>query len=683
MKFIFTILILMASMFARSQSYTVSEIPYNPMPFDSGINVVNYVDDTWSEPIPIGFDFYFFGHPYQSLLLGTNCIVSFDLANENSYCPWPIDNAIPSPLNPVDCIMFPFQDVDPAIGGTIHHQVYGSPPYRKFVLSFDTVPYYYCWDSTFTGQLILYENSGNIEMHLHHKTVCSDWNQGAAILGVQDSSGTEAYWASDYNYPTQWIANDEAWLFSPDSEYAANLDRISGRVIADLDHDCSFGGSDYPLMNKPVVFNDTFGNTFYSFTDMEGYYSKLLYPGSYTFTTANVANQYYSSNCPSGGNYTVNFSNYGDSSDNNLFADTIVNFCSDLQVSMWIHGEPDSVGWFDPLGVCDTGYVELNYQNSGTISDDATLILTLNDSTSVLNSPVVFTSLGNNQYQFELGTLDPGMDSSFSLMIQAGCDTIGTLYCFSSSISGNQYDCSNYNNEETICSQIGVPFDPNAMYVSSSLTPAGFTQFLLTQTTDIPLYTITFQNTGSAAAHNVVIKTLIDSHLNSSSISPGISSYPYRWLVNGDTLIFSFSGINLPASSLDEEGSHGFVRFRIQQGNTSSAGVVIPEFAGIYFDYLSPVSTNTAIVQIENPEGVANTNINDQVLVYPNPITDEVFISSSVQGNYFISDLFGRILATGIIKQPLEINTKSWTCGTYVAIIRTPQGAKVAKLIKE
>jgi len=374
MKNFFTLILICTVFTAKSQSYFVSQIPYNPMPWDSGINVVSPIDDVWSAAIPIGFDFYFFGTPYQSLVLGTNCLVSFDLANENQYCPWPIDAAIPSPVTPLNSIMFPWQDVNPALGGLIHHQVYGAPPNRRFVLSFDTVPYYQCTDTFYTGQLILYESSGNIEMHIHHKSICQTWNGGSAILGVQDASGLEAYWASNYNFPNQWTANDEAWLFSPDSNYAANLDRISGRVFSDMDHDCQFNGADYPLMNKPVIFDDGAGNISYSFTDLLGYYSKLVQPATYTFTTQNIANQYYASNCPPGGTYNVTFTLPGDSSDNNLFADTIVNFCSDLSVNIWAHGEEDSTGyWFDPLGVCDTAFVELSWANSGTIGDSAKL----------------------------------------------------------------------------------------------------------------------------------------------------------------------------------------------------------------------------------------------------------------------------------------------------------------------
>src|ERR1043165_3291041 len=104
MKNFFALILICTVLSANSQSYYVTQIPYNPMPWDSGINVVSPVDDVWSGVIPIGFDFYFFGHPQQALLLGTNCIVTFTTSLANQYCPWPVVNAIPSPYNPVNSI---------------------------------------------------------------------------------------------------------------------------------------------------------------------------------------------------------------------------------------------------------------------------------------------------------------------------------------------------------------------------------------------------------------------------------------------------------------------------------------------------------------------------------------------------------------------------------------------------
>jgi len=682
MKKIATLLLTCIALSGQSQSYFVNPVPYNPMPFDSGINVVTYVDDTWSPAIPIGFDFYFFGQPYQSLVLGTNGLVSFDLSLANEYCQWPINDAIPTPLNPTNSIMFPYQDLDPSMGGLVHHQVYGAPPNRKFVLSFDTVPYYLCNDSTFTGQLILYEASGDVEMQLHHKTLCDAWNGGASILGIQNASGTVAYWASNYNYPTQWTADNEAWIFTSDSDYTSNMNRISGRIFADPDQDCTFGGTDYPLTNKPVIFDNGLGNLQYSFTDMQGYFSKLVLPGTYTFTTSNIANQYYASNCPPGGTYSVNFPGYNDSSDNNLFADTIVNFCSEVSLSLWAHGETA----VEPLGVCDTGYVEITLQNAGTLDDSATIVLTLNDSTQILYSPVAYTSLGNNEYQFAGMAIAAGGSVALTVMIRAGCDTIGTVYCFSALATTIEYDCQPYNNADAICVPIGVPFDPNAIYVSSLYDnpAAGLTDYLVTTASDNLSYNITFQNTGTDIAHDVTIKLLINTKLNPATITPAISSHAYNWLLLGDTLIFVFNGIELPDSNMNEAASHGFIRFMVQQMPNNLPGMLFAQRAGIYFDYLSPVTTNDAIVEIENPESVPSVTTSlSGVMIYPNPVTDQFTITAPANARYVVSDLAGKLIASGNILHKGTVDASVWPTGLYLISVRTDNGLEVRKVVKE
>ncbi len=691
-KLLVGVLVLM-SLSIQAQTYYVSQIAYNPMSFDSGINVVSPIDDVWSAPIPIGFDFYFFGQSHDQLLLGTNSIVTFDLSQNSNYCNWVINDSIPvfSTQLPKSFIGFPYQDVNPAVGGTIHHQVYGMPPNRKFVLSFDSVPNFSCNNLTFTGQLILYEGSNNIEVSIQQTALCSAWNQGAQILGIQDSSANQGFWASNYNYPVQWSALNEAWLFSPDNIYSGpqNQNRISGRVFADLNFDCNYNGTDYPLMNKPVIISDTSGNTQYMFTDMQGYYSKYVDAGVYTWTTNNIANQNYATNCPIGGSFTYTFPGYNDSTDNNFIADTVVDYCSDLTVSIWAHGEDTTLwngnwwwGW-DPLGVCDTGYVQLFVSNNGTMSDNATVTLTLNDSTSILYSPVSYTSLGNNQYSIDLGNIAAGADSNIVIMIQAGCDTIGTPYCFGASVGGGVFDCWMYNNSDNICVQIGVPFDPNAMYVSSSLHPSnGFTDYLPTQDNDNFNYTVTFQNTGTAPAHDVRVETMIDSHLNLNSITPGVSSANYNWLVLSNKLIFYFHNIELVDSGTNEPASHGFVRFKIEQNSGNVTGTIIPQMANIYFDYVSPVATNSAVVELVADESNAvQTVTTASIAIYPNPANESFFINSNSTADYLIQDLLGRTIQQGKINQPTTISVTGWKKGIYFITVQTQQNKQVMKLI--
>src|ERR1051326_2033815 len=61
-------------------SYAVSQIPYNPFSFTSGVDIGLTADDLWSSPIAIPFTFCFYGHNYNEVIVGTNGLVSFNLA---------------------------------------------------------------------------------------------------------------------------------------------------------------------------------------------------------------------------------------------------------------------------------------------------------------------------------------------------------------------------------------------------------------------------------------------------------------------------------------------------------------------------------------------------------------------------------------------------------------------------
>ena len=232
--------------FSATTTYVNQLIPFAPVA--PGGTAITLSDDQWSQAINIGFNFCFYGNTYTQCLIGSNGVITFNLSGASTtpggYCQWPISYAIPSPNLPTPSIMISFQDLYASMGGTIKHQVYGQSPHRRFVVSFDSVAYFSCTSQFFTGQMILYEENSNIEIHIHNKSICSSWNGGAAILGIQDSAGTNAYWAPNHNYPTLWSDTDVAYLFHPDSVYApnqTNMNRISGKIFIDFNHFSAFG----------------------------------------------------------------------------------------------------------------------------------------------------------------------------------------------------------------------------------------------------------------------------------------------------------------------------------------------------------------------------------------------------------------------------------------------------------
>ncbi|PJC62880.1 MAG: hypothetical protein CO022_02145, partial [Flavobacteriales bacterium CG_4_9_14_0_2_um_filter_32_27] len=180
----------------------ISSIGFAP-DLNAGTNIALPIDDRFgSSYTPIGFNFCFDGFQFSQLLVSSNGYVIFDAIGCASNMPgtnaapggtsgWSISAAIPNTTNaPRNAILFPWQDINPALGGTIRYQTLGAAPNRRFILTFNNVPYFDCPSLLFTGQLKLFETTNNIEMHIASKSICTGWNGGDAILGLHNFNGT-------------------------------------------------------------------------------------------------------------------------------------------------------------------------------------------------------------------------------------------------------------------------------------------------------------------------------------------------------------------------------------------------------------------------------------------------------------------------------------------------------------
>lgn len=201
----------------NTSTYSVGSIPYSPYSYTVGNQILIAIDDIWSSVIQLPFCFEYFGVTYNSIVIGSNAIVSFDVSQANQYCQWPINNANPSAANPMNSIMAPWHDIDPSIGVTpnVNWQVYGTSPCRQFVVNWANVPMFSCNSMIATSQLVLHETTNIIDVYIANKPLCSSWNSGAAILGIVNANATSAYTVPGRNYPTQWTATNEGWRFMP------------------------------------------------------------------------------------------------------------------------------------------------------------------------------------------------------------------------------------------------------------------------------------------------------------------------------------------------------------------------------------------------------------------------------------------------------------------------------------
>lgn len=201
-------------------SYSVAPITYNPASFTAGsLALATNIDDTYSGSIPIGFCFKFYGNTYTQCVVGSNGLITFDPADANQYCDWVITNSLPSNGLPMNSIMAPYHDiypsVDPATGTSeIRYNTYGTAPCRTFVVSWSNVPMFDCTEMINNQQIILYETTNVIEVYIKDKPLCTTWNDGLAILGIQNAAGT-IFTAAPGKNSTQWAATNEGYRFSP------------------------------------------------------------------------------------------------------------------------------------------------------------------------------------------------------------------------------------------------------------------------------------------------------------------------------------------------------------------------------------------------------------------------------------------------------------------------------------
>jgi gliding motility-associated-like protein len=197
-------------------SYTVGAIPYLPYSYTAGTTVLLGLDDQYTTVLPIPFNFCYYGNSYNKLVIGANGNLSFDVTQASlfdSYSQTAGTGAIPNTLYKTN-IFCPFEDIDPAYGGTITWSVHGTAPCRQFVINFNKIPMFSCTTDTVTSQCVLNETTNYVDVYIKKKYICNAWNGGLAILGIQNATYTKATVVPGRNC-TQWSASQEGWRFYP------------------------------------------------------------------------------------------------------------------------------------------------------------------------------------------------------------------------------------------------------------------------------------------------------------------------------------------------------------------------------------------------------------------------------------------------------------------------------------
>lgn len=441
-----------------------------------------------------------------------------------------------------------------------------------------------------------------------------------------------------------------------------NYNTITGNITFDC------GGINTPMVNQAmnVTSNLQSGLTFTNGNGLYRFYSdgntvtvapQFLSPDYFTTTPAN---------------YTFNFADFGN-------AET-ADFCV---TANGVH--PDLEVTILPITDARPGFdakYKIVYANKGNQVQSGSVTLSFDDAVLDFVSavPSVSSQVINN-LTWDFTNLIPSerREIEITLNINAPTETpavnIGDTLTYQAFITTAQTDETPADNQVFFHQTVLGSFDPNDKEVLEGSV------IDIDQIDGYLHYIIRFQNTGTAEAENIVIKDVLDAKLDWSTLQMVSSSHAYRsTLTSGNKLEVFYEGINLPASSVNEAASHGYIAFKIKPKNTVMIFDVIPNFASIYFDFNFPIITNTVNTTI-NALGIPSFS-NELFRLYPNPTT--AILNISVSDNSIIKKVVVINTLGQIVMRSTEkvIDVSLLTSGTYFVTVETDAGKGTQKLIK-
>ena len=419
--------------------------------------------------------------------------------------------------------------------------------------------------------------------------------------------------ADEFNF--QYIQVPNAQLntycsFNP----GGNYNTITGTFSLDNDNNgCDV--NDYKFSDSKIKINDVsniFGATY---TNTSGKYNFFTQAGNFIITPE-FENPYFTVSPPTA---TINFADSNNNTQTQNFCVTPNGVHNDVEVSV-LPLERPRPGF-------DATY-QLVYKNKGNQVLSGNVNLTFNDAVLdfVAANPALATQSLNtlswsyaNLLPFESRTINFTLNVNSPQEIPAV--NIGDILSFSASIDPISGDETVNDNTFALTQTVLGSYDPNdkTCLEGNTIVPERIGEYLH--------YLIRFQNSGTAAAENIVVKDIIDTtKFDITSLQLTSASHNYTTKITGNKVEFIFENINLPAEIDNEAASHGFVAFKIKTKNNLTAGNSVSNKADIYFDYNFPITTNEATTTFATL-GV-NQIENKSVAVFPNPVQDILTITS-------------------------------------------------------
>ena len=349
---------------------------------------------------------------------------------------------------------------------------------------------------------------------------------------------------------------------------------ISGKTYLDWNNNGVYDTGDSAVSGILVSTNNYVVNAVSS--SDSGRYRIYASPGSYT-VSANFNHPYYQIS-PSSHSVTIN--NYGDTIQGKDFRLWPISNFVDVSVKL---SSANRVRRFSyPVYTA----IVKNYSPTPQ-SVNVGLRLPVNVSYNNIYGGGNITVNAPDSITIDAGTLNPFETKHivFSLFV-SGTANIGDTLKFYPIAYPYSNDVIQTNNRDTLVQVVSGSFDPNEKVNN-------VTKQSLADTSKAITYTINFQNTGNDTAFYVRVTDTLSPKLDIQTFNLIDASHTVTASIKGNIINFIFNPIALVDSIHNEPLSHGFAKFSIRPKAPFTIGDTIYNNASIYFDFNTPVVTNT------------------------------------------------------------------------------------------
>ena len=489
---------------------------------------------------------------------------------------------------------------------------------------------------------------------------------------------------------------DLKYICADESQFSSiqNSITVYGYTNCHLNSYCSFtpGGAFYSIQGNlkldnntngcdaldivvpSLKFTTTNGTTIGSLiSNTLGNYSITVPEGTYTITPI-LENQNYFNVSPT--TLTVSFPTQ--------ISPFFQNFC------ITANGEhPDLEITLIPLEVARPGFetkYKVIYKNKGNQTQSGSVNLTFDDAIlDFISASPVATTQKVNSLSWNFTNLKPfeSKEITFTLNVNSPMEipavNNGDLLKFVATITWQGPDETPIDNAFTLNQTVVGSYDPNdkTCLEGNVIKPELIGQYVH--------YMIRFENTGTYAAQNVVVKDMIDlSKFDISSLIPTSSSHSFISKISDNNRVeFIFENINLP---FDDANNDGYIAFKIKTLPTLKVGDSFTNEANIYFDYNFPIVTNKATSKFETTLNIQDFEFSNYFSLYPNPVNEELNIIGKQNiklQSLTIYDILGQVvIAVPNAKSGSKIDVSKLTSGNYFVIVKSDKGISSMKFIK-